>query len=402
MITIKGKHNTALCFTDDVEYEAREQLKRMVNDPVFAGCKIRIMPDVHAGKGCTIGTTMTIGEKVSPSLVGLDIGCGMYTVSLGKVDIDLKAFDRAAHLLPSGHGTWKEARNAFDFTKLLCYQDIKRISATACSLGTLGGGNHFIELDRDDEGEIYLVVHSGSRYLGAQVAEHYLDVAVELAADRDGYFAERQEIARTYKREGRDVQIQSALRKLESAWQTKKNAISRERSVLYGQALKDYLFDLDLTVSFARMNREIIAEFLLEQVGVRPLDSFHTIHNYIDVSTGILRKGAISAEKGERILIPINMRDGSLLCVGKGNEDWNRSAPHGAGRLMSRADARRRITLEEYVKSMEGIYTTSVGMNTIDESPMAYKSIRDITKNIRPTCSVERRLTPIYNFKAGT
>ncbi len=402
MITIKGKHNTALCFTEDIEYEAREQIRRMASDPVYAGCKIRIMPDVHAGKGCTIGTTMTVGEKVSPSLVGLDIGCGMYTLSLGKVDIDLKEFDRAAHILPSGHGTWSEAREAFDFTQLLCYKDIKRISASACSLGTLGGGNHFIELDVDEEGEKYLVVHSGSRHLGAQVAEHYMDVAAELAADREGYERERDELVHTYKRDGRENEIQGALRRLLSGWETRKNAVNRERATLYGQALEDYLYDLDLTVGFARLNREIIANFLLNAVGVRPIESFHTIHNYIDVRTKILRKGAISAEKGERILIPINMRDGSLICIGKGNDDWNRSAPHGAGRLMSRAEARHRITLEEYAKAMEGIYTTSVGMNTIDESPMAYKSIHDITKNIRPTCSIEKRLTPIYNFKAGT
>ena len=401
MIQIKGKHNTAICFTEDVEHEAREQIRYITNDPTYAGCKIRIMPDVHAGKGCTIGTTMTVGERISPSLVGMDIGWGMYTVSLGKAEIDLLAFDRVAHALPSGHGLWHEAQEDFDFTRLVCYKDIKRISHAACSLGTLGGGNHFIELDRDEEGEIYLVVHSGSRYLGAQVAEHYLDVAVDVTADREGYLREREEIVRTYKREGRDGEISGALKRAENAFLTRWNAVSRERATLAGQPLKDYLSDVDICVAFAARNREIIARRLLEGVGITPIEGFHTIHNYIDTASGILRKGAISAKKGERILIPINMRDGSLLCVGKGNEDWNYSAPHGAGRLLSRAAARQRLSLEEYRRQMEGIYTTSVGIATIDESPMAYKSIHDIVRNIRPTCSVVSRLTPIYNFKAG-
>ena len=402
MITVKGKHNTALCFTDDVESTAREQIKSMVNDAAFAGCKIRIMPDVHAGIGCTIGTTMTVEDKVSPSLVGVDIGCGMYTVALGDAEIDLAEFDRAAHELPSGHGIRSEAAEPFDFSRLRCCGDIKRIAYAACSLGTLGGGNHFIELDEDEEGEKYLVVHSGSRYLGAQVAEHYMDVAQDLAADREGYLREREELIRTYKMENKEQQIQPALRKAESAWVTRRNALVREKCLLTGQALEDYLHDLHICVEFAARNREIIAESLLKSVGVRPIEAFHTIHNYIDVERRILRKGAISARKGERILIPINMRDGSLLCLGKGNEDWNESAPHGAGRLLSRAAARRQLTMEEYRKEMQGIYTTSVNMSTIDESPMAYKSMHDILRNIRPTCSVQKKLIPIYNFKAGS
>ena len=401
MITIKGKYNSAECYTDDIEYTAREQIKAMTNDPTFEGCKIRIMPDVHAGVGCTIGTTMTIGEKVAPSMVGVDIGCGMYTVALGEVDIDLEAFDRAAHALPSGHGTRSEPVEPFDVSRLVCNKDIKRVAYAACSLGTLGGGNHFIELDKDEAGETYLVVHSGSRNLGAQVAEHYMDVAVDLALDKPSHMREREELVRTLKREKRDGQIQASLRKLDDNWNAKRNTVSRERSCVYGQALEDYLHDLDVCIDFARRNREIIAESLLTAVGLRPVEEFHTVHNYIDTEMGVLRKGAISARKGERILIPINMRDGALICIGKGNEDWNSSAPHGAGRLMSRANARRQLTLEEYRKEMRGIYTTSVGMNTIDESPMAYKSIHDILRNIRPTCTVVNRLKPIYNFKAG-
>ncbi len=403
MITVKGKYNTAECFTDDIEHTAREQIKMMVNDPTFAGCKIRIMPDVHAGVGCTIGTTMTVGEKVSPSMVGVDIGCGMYIAALGDAEIDLEAFDRVVHSLPSGHGVWQgDAPASFDFTRLLCYKEIKRIGYAACSLGTLGGGNHFIELDRDEEGEAYLVIHSGSRYLGAQVAEHYINVAMDETADKAGYLREKEEIIRNYKREGKEGQIASSLRKAESAWLSRKNAVSRERSCLGGDALQAYLHDLDVCVEFAAQNREVMADYILEKMGLRATDAFHTIHNYIDVKRGVLRKGAISAEKGERVLIPINMRDGSLICVGKGNEDWNCSAPHGAGRLLSRANARRQLSLDEYRKEMRGIYTTSVGMHTIDESPMAYKSIHDITRNIRPTCTIVKRLTPIYNFKAGT
>lgn len=402
MITVKGKYNIAECFTDEIEHTAREQIKMMVNDPTFAGSKIRIMPDVHAGIGCTIGTTMTVGEKVSPSMVGVDIGCGMYAVALGEAEVDLESLDRVVHSLPSGHGVWQgETSASFDFTRLLCYKEIKRISYAACSLGTLGGGNHFIEMDRDEEGEFYLVIHSGRRYLGAQVAEHYIDVAMDQTADKEGYLREKQTIIRDYKREGKDAEISSALKKAESAWLCRRNAASRERSYLCGQALEDYLHDLDVCVEFAARNREIMADYILRKMALQPKDAFHTIHNYIDVKHRILRKGAISAEKGERVLIPINMRDGSFICVGKGNEDWNRSAPHGAGRLLSRANARRQLSLEEYRREMRGIYTTSVGMNTIDESPMAYKSVHDITRNIRPTCTIVKRLTPIYNFKAG-
>ena len=400
-MTVKGKHNTAICYTDELEHTAHEQIKGMVNDPTFAGSKIRIMPDVHAGMGCTIGTTMTVTDKIAPSMVGVDIGCGMYAVSLGDAEIDLAAFDEAAHALPSGRGVWNDPIADFDFTRLRCHKEIKRLSYSACSLGTLGGGNHFIELDRDEEGLVYLVIHSGSRYLGGQVAEHYIDVAMDITADREGYLREREETIRTFKKTGKEQQIQPTLRKLESAWVTRRNTLPRDRSCVSGQALEDYLHDVDVCVDFAKRSRELMASFLLEKVGITPKDAFHTIHNYIDVEHRILRKGAISAQKGERVLIPINMRDGSLICIGKGDPDWNYSAPHGAGRLYSRAGARARLTLEEYKKEMRGIYSTSVNLSTIDESPMAYKSLHDIVRNIRPTCTIVNRLTPIYNFKAS-
>lgn len=401
MITIKGKHNVAECFTDTLDPLAREQIQAMANSRDFAGSKIRIMPDVHAGKGCTIGTTMTVTDKVAPSMVGVDIGCGMYVAELGKVEVDFETFDKAAHALPSGLAHWPSPQEAFDLTRLACYSGIKKEGHIACTLGTLGGGNHFIELDRDDDDNIYLVIHSGSRYLGAQVAEHYTDVAVDLAAGRQEYLVAREETIRTLKREGKDKQIQSTLKRLTNEFETRRGQVRRETALLYGEPLEAYLEDVAVCIDFARRNRELIAEHLLKAVGLTPTGSFHTIHNYIDVETRILRKGAISAEKGERVLIPINMADGSLICIGKGNEDWNRSAPHGAGRLLSRSKARGTLTMEAYRKAMEGIYSTTINPSTLDESPMAYKDIHEIMRNIRPTCSVERRLYPIYNFKAG-
>ena len=401
MITIKGKHNVAECYTDTLDPVAREQIQGMANSRDFAGCKIRIMPDVHAGKGCTIGTTMTVTDKVAPSMVGVDIGCGMYLAELGKVEIDLAAFDAAAHALPSGLAHWPSPREDFDLTRLACYKSLKKEGHIACTLGTLGGGNHFIELDRDDEDNIYLVIHSGSRYLGAQVAEHYTDVAVDLAAGGQEYLAAREETIRTLKSEGKDKQIQSTLKRLEREYETRRGQIRRDTALLTGEALEAYLADVAVCIDFARRNRELIAEHLLTAVGLTATSSFHTIHNYIDVENRILRKGAISAAKGERVLIPINMADGSLICIGKGNEDWNRSAPHGAGRLMSRSKARGTLTMDAYRKAMEGIYSTTINPGTLDESPMAYKDIREIMRNIRPTCSVERRLYPIYNFKSG-
>lgn len=402
MIEIKGKHNRAECFTDEIEATAREQIKALCNDRTFAQSKIRIMPDVHAGIGCTIGTTMTIGEKAAPSMVGVDIGCGMYTVCLGDFDPDLDAFDKEAHRLPSGNGVWDAPYESFDFSRLACHSSLKKEGYCARGLGSLGGGNHFIELDRDDEGLLYLVIHSGSRYLGATVAEHYVDEGVAQAAGKEEYLAEREKVISTYKREGKEGQIQSTLRRLDAEYQCRRNVVRREHACVSGQALKDYLQDVGVCIDYARRNREILAECLLKAIGAEPQDAFHTIHNYIDLEKGILRKGAISADKGERVLIPINMRDGSLLCVGKGNEDWNYSAPHGAGRLLSRSVARRILTMEEYRKEMQGIYSTTVCPATIDESPMAYKDLHDITRNIRPTCTVLRRLYPIYNFKAGS
>jgi len=401
MIEIKGRYNTAICYASTLEPNAQTQLETVCNEEAFASSKIRIMPDVHSGKGCTIGTTMTITDKVVPNMVGVDIGCGMYTVELGEADIDLEAFDKAAHTIPCGREVWEGRIERFDLTELRCYRALKRAKRLERSLGTLGGGNHFIEIDVDEAGNKYLVIHSGSRNLGTQVAEHYQGLAIDLNLGKEDYFKKREEIIRTYKEEGRRSEIQSTLKRMEKEWKAKEPTMPRELCYLYGSFMEDYLHDIDICQRFARRNREKMAEVLLGAMGLSEKGSFHTVHNYIDVDELILRKGAVSAKAGERLLIPINMRDGGLICIGKGNEDWNCSAPHGAGRLMSRSAAFERLTMEEYERQMAGIYTTCVNTSTLDESPMAYKSMDEIVENIGPTAEIITRIKPIYNFKAA-
>jgi len=400
MTEIKGTYNTAICFTDQVEEGARAQILSVCNEKAFADAKIRIMPDVHAGKGCTIGTTMTVADKIVPSMVGVDIGCGMYTVLLDETEIDFEALDAAAHTVPSGMSVWEARRERFDLTALRCYRELKDTKRLERSLGTLGGGNHFIEADRDETGALYLVVHSGSRNLGKQVAEYYQKLAQELNRGKEEYFKKRDEIIRVYKEDGRKKEIQKTLKELEKAWIEKEPTMPADLCYLYGSYMEDYLHDAKICQTFARRNRESIAEFLIEAMGWRTKEAFHTMHNYLDTEENILRKGAISAKSGEKILIPINMRDGSLLCVGKGNADWNFSAPHGAGRRLSRAGAFERLTMAEYEKEMQGIFSTCVVPDTLDESPMAYKDMREIVANIEPTAEILCRLRPVYNFKA--
>lgn len=400
MIEIKGKFNTAICYTSDLEESAYAQIEAVCNEKAFGNSKIRIMPDVHAGKGCTIGTTMTIVDKVVPNMVGVDIGCGMYTVALGKVEIDFEKFDEAAHFIPCGRNVWDGRQERFDLTELKCYRSLKDTKRLERSLGTLGGGNHFIEIDTDDEGNKYLVIHSGSRNLGTQVAELYQGVAVDLNLGKEDYFKQREEIIRTYKEQGRRREIQSTLKQLEKEWNAKEPTMPYELCYLYGSFMEDYLHDISICQQFAKRNREKMAEILLEKTGLTGYDSFQTIHNYIDVDEMILRKGSVSAKKGEKLLIPINMRDGSLICIGKGNDEWNNSAPHGAGRLMSRTVAFERLTMEEYQLQMTGIYTTCVNSATLDESPMAYKNMDEIIENIEPTAEIIKHIKPIYNFKA--
>ena len=401
MIEIKGKMNTALCYAKVVEEEAIEQIRRMCDYPMTEGSQIRIMPDVHAGKGCTIGTTMTINGKAVPNVVGVDIGCGMYTVNLGKADIDFEKVDEAAHFIPSGRDIWDGRIERFDLTALVCYRQLKETKRLAKSLGTLGGGNHFIEIDEASDGTKYLVIHSGSRNLGKQVAELYQKLAVNLDRGYGEYLEKREEIIRTYKEQGRREEIQDALKQLHFKVYESEPLMPEDLCYLSGRYLEDYLHDVVICQAFARRNREKMAEIILERTGMTGGEAFHTIHNYIDTEEMILRKGAIAAHKGEKVLIPINMRDGSVLAVGKGNPDWNFSAPHGAGRLMSRTDAKAKLSMEEYEESMKGIYTTSVNEYTLDESPMAYKSLDDIIDVIKDSVDVIDIMKPIYNFKAS-
>ena len=406
MFEIVGKKNTAICYAKVVEDEAIEQIRRMCDYDCTVGSRIRIMPDVHSGKGCTIGTTMTVVDRVVPNVVGVDIGCGMYTVELGKGDIDLAAVDEAAHFIPSGRNVWEGRQEKFDLTELNCYRELKDTKRLVRSLGTLGGGNHFIEIDEAADGTKYLVIHSGSRNLGKQVAEYYQKIAINLDRGYGEYMKERDEIIRTYKEQGRKNEIHDAL-KLREQLMSKEGIIKAEpenpRDLCYltGEYLEHYLRDVEICQAFARRNREIMAKVLMERVGLTGGEAFHTIHNYIDTKEMILRKGAISAREGEKVLIPINMRDGSVLAVGRGNPEWNYSAPHGAGRIMSRTKAKDTLSLEEYEEAMKGVYTTSVNAATLDEAPMAYKSLEDIIDVIRDSVDVIDVMKPVYNFKAS-
>ena len=399
MLEIKGKINTAICYAKVVEDEAVAQIRRMCDYDFTENSIIRIMPDVHAGKGCTIGTTMTVHGKAVPNIVGVDIGCGMYTINIGKGEIDFAKLDAAAHFVPSGKNVWEGRQEKFDLEALRCYRQLKNTKRLERSLGTLGGGNHFIEVDRASDGTNYLVIHTGSRNLGKQVAEIYQQLAIDLNKGMEDYFDRRDEIIRTYKEQGRRKEIQKALEVI--SIDKKETTIPEDLCYLYGRFFEDYIHDIEICQQFATRNREKIAEILIDRAGLVAGEAFHTIHNYIDTDEMILRKGAIAAHKGEKVLIPINMRDGSILAVGKGNPDWNYSAPHGAGRLMSRKQAKEKLDMTEYQQTMSGIYTTSVNESTIDEAPMAYKSMDDIISVIDETVDIIEILKPVYNFKAN-
>lgn len=401
MLEIKGNKNTAICYAKVIEDGAVQQIRRMCDYELAEGSRIRIMPDVHAGKGCTIGTTMTVTDKVCPNIVGVDIGCGMYTVQLADTNLDFERMDEACHYIPSGMNVWEGRQEKFDLSDLRSYRSLKDTKRLGRSLGTLGGGNHFIEVDRSTDGTFYLVIHSGSRNLGKQVAEHYQQLAIDLHAGKEDYYIRRDEIIRSYKEEGRRSEIQQALKNLEKEYTAKNPDVPEDLCWLHGSFLEDYLHDVEICQQFACRSREKMAEILLERTGMTAVSSFHTIHNYIDTQEKILRKGAIAAHAGEKVLIPINMRDGSVIATGKGNPEWNYSAPHGAGRVMSRAAARASVNLEEYRKSMEGIYTTSVNKNTIDEAPMVYKSLEDIIGVISESVDIVDIMKPVYNFKAA-
>ena len=399
MMEIKGKMNTAVCFAKVIEDEAIEQIRRMCDFEFTEGSKIRIMPDVHAGAGCTIGTTMTVHGKAVPNVVGVDIGCGMYTVDLGQADIDMEQMDAAAHFIPSGTNVWEGRQERFDLLDLRCYRGLKDTRRLERSLGTLGGGNHFLEIDRAADGTKYLVIHSGSRNLGKQVAEYYQRLAVDLSKGKEEYFARRDALITEYRAAGRKKEIQAALKELH--WRSHASTVPEDLCFVYGQYLEDYLHDVEICQRFACRSRELMSEIILQRLGINAVRAFHTIHNYINTEEMILRKGAIAAHKGEMVLIPINMRDGSVLAIGKGNPEWNYSAPHGAGRIMSRTAARHNLDLNEYRREMAGIYTTSVNEATLDEAPMAYKSLADIIDVIGESVDIIEILKPIYNFKAN-
>ena len=398
-LEIKGKYATAVCYASVIEDEAIEQIRRMCDQPFTSGSRIRIMPDVHAGKGCTIGTTMTVTDKAVPNIVGVDIGCGMYTLRLAEREIDLARLDEAAHAIPSGMNVWKSCQEPFDLEGMRCFRKLKDTHWLECSLGTLGGGNHFIEVDRGADGALYLVIHSGSRNLGKQVAELYQDMAVQLNEGMIDYAERRDALIAKYKAEGRRSEIQGALAALSA--ERKERTLPDDLCYLEGKYLEDYLYDVVVCQRFARRSRELMAEILLTRAGLTASDAFHTIHNYIDTDEMILRKGAIAAHAGERVLIPINMRDGSVLAVGRGNPEWNWSAPHGAGRLMSRIAARATLNLADFEAAMAGVYTTTVNASTLDEAPMAYKSLNDIIDVIRDSVDIVDIMKPIYNFKAS-
>ncbi len=399
MLELNGKYNQAKVFTDKIDNDCIAQIILLCNQEFTKGLSIRMMPDVHAGSGCTVGTTMTIKDKIVPNLVGSDIGCGMETVKLQEQQIDLKAFDRLIYeRIPSGFAI-REKHHSYvkrlRLSELRCLKYIDILKAEK-SLGTLGGGNHFIELDRDESGAFYLVIHSGSRHLGLEVASYYQKAGYH-RLNKSSY-EDVQKLTEHLKSQNRQSEIESEVKKLLS---TKTTSVPKDLAYVEGGLFEDYVHDMKIVQEYALYNRKAIAEELLSGMKLHAVERFTTVHNYLDTEHMILRKGAISAEKGEKILIPINMRDGSLICIGKGNPDWNYSAPHGAGRLMSRSEAKELFTVEEYEEEMKGIYSTSVGRGTLDESPMAYKSMEDITENIGDTAEIVQVIRPVYNFKAS-
>ena len=370
MIILEGKYNQAIVYAEELEASAQSQIVQLCNQPFIQGSRIRIMPDVHAGAGCTIGTTMTIADKAVPNLVGVDIGCGMETTRLKEKWLEVQKLDKViGQKIPAGFAIRDKAHaysKKIDLSALRCAKAAKlKLDRAYNSLGTLGGGNHFIEVDQADDGALYLIVHSGSRHLGLEVAKYYQELAYQLLSDEE------------------------------------KRGINRALAYLSGQALEDYLHDMRIVQQFAALSRQAMTDEILRAMKLDAEASFTTIHNYIDTENRILRKGAVSAQSGEQLLIPINMRDGSLVCTGLGNPDWNQSAPHGAGRLMSRSDAKNSFTVSAFKKAMQGIYTTSVGAGTLDECPMAYKDMSVIVSQIGETVTIDQIIKPIYNFKAG-
>lgn len=394
-------------YAKTIENEAIEQINVLLSQEAFKDCKVRIMPDVHAGSGCVIGFTADLGEKVIPNIVGVDIGCGMLCVSIGHGDIDFEKLDNVIRTyVPSGRNVHEGRVMCFDeLQDLYCYRELKDTKRIERSIGTLGGGNHFIEIDTADDGYKYLVIHTGSRNLGKQVAEYYQNLACKLMSGKKDFYERKDKLIEEYKSTGRKSEIETALKELWNSFHDTNPKVPKDLCYLEGKYREQYLHDMRICQKFAYFNRVMIAQIICNHMGwgvdADMPDYFECIHNYIDHDSNIVRKGAISAKFGEKVLIPINMRDGCILGTGKGNEDWNYSAPHGAGRLMSRNKARETLSLNDYLDSMSGIYTNSVSEETIDEAPMVYKPINEIVECIKDTVEIDAILKPLYNFKAS-
>lgn len=399
MVEVKGKFNSAKVYTENIEESAISQIEQLCNQKFSSGSKIRIMPDVHAGAGCTIGTTMTITDKIVPNMVGVDIGCGMEVVRLKNKHIELQKLDKLIYeKIPSGFNIRKDLHKyneEIDLAELKCNKNVN-LDRARKSIGTLGGGNHFIEVNEDSDGNLYLVIHSGSRHLGHETATHYQNEGYKYLNGNTQFDIEK--LISEYKATGREKEIQKAMKELKNSVKTD---IPKQLAYVEGEIYDDYLHDMKIIQRFAVLNRKAIIDEIVKAMKLDVVEEFTTIHNYIDIEEKVLRKGAVSAQKGEKLLIPMNMRDGSLICIGKGNEDWNCSAPHGAGRIMSRATARNSLTLSEFKNIMKDVYTTSVNKETLDECPLAYKPMDEIIKNIGDTVEIVDTIKPLYNFKAA-
>ncbi|MBQ4268943.1 MAG: RtcB family protein [Clostridia bacterium] len=395
---MKDTKNNLIVYTENIEPEAVNQIYTLIAQPPFDGAKVRIMPDVHYGSGCVVGFTSTLNDKIIPNVLGVDLGCGMLTVELGKIDIDYSALDAfIKEKIPHGSQYRREVHAESLIKKLHCFAELKDMDRLYGSLGTLGGGNHFIEVDEDENGNKYLVIHSGSRNLGLQVAKIYQKIAVDEC--KNAAQAERQKVTAEWNAKGRPDMIPEAIKAVSEKYAFK-TKIPADFCYLEGESMKRYMDDLKICQKFASLNRQKMAEIILKFLKVSRFTSFETVHNFID-EDGIIRKGAIPAHAGQKVLIPMNMRDGCLVCIGKGNPDWNQSAPHGAGRLCRRSEAKELFTVEEFQREMAGIFTTTATEGTLDEAPMVYKPMREITALIAPTVEIVDIIKPVYNFKSG-
>ena len=406
MFELKGKYAEAKVFTDDIEEAALAQIMNLLNQPFAKDANLRFMPDVHAGKGCTIGTTMRITDMVCPNLVGVDIGCGMFVVELPEPVADMAELDRIIHeYVPAGMSVHEKAVADFDLTQLVCYDRLKSPDYLVNSIGTLGGGNHFIEIDETADGGHYLVIHTGSRNLGKQVCELYMDIAQnKMKFGREELNLACRQLTEDLKKAGREREIAAELKKLKESYHEKYSLQDKDLAVITGQDLEDYLHDMKICQAYAAKNREMIAQTILTHlfgISLKDVTHWQCIHNYIDVDNRILRKGSISAQKGEMVIIPLNMRDGCIIGKGKGNPDWNFSGPHGAGRKMSRAEAKKTLSVDDFRDTMSGIFSTTVGQSTLDEAPGAYKNAEEIVEYVTDSVEVLQVVKPVYNFKAS-